>query len=85
MQLGFLHYSLIKGPFFFQSKGSNQLLVFKTLFIRSRYFSFSILHTHFLRLHISFIPSPGHYKTSTKWLMTHPLDLMDFSFSLVRS
>ena len=40
MQLGFLHCSLIRGPFFFQSKGSNQLLVFITLFIRSRYFSF---------------------------------------------
>ena len=24
MQLGFLHYSLIRGPLFFQSKGSNQ-------------------------------------------------------------
>ena len=40
MQLGFLHYSLIRGPFFFQIKGSNQLLVFKTLFMRSGYFSF---------------------------------------------
>ena len=38
MQLGFLHYSLIRGPFFFQSKGSNQLLVSKTLFIRSVFF-----------------------------------------------
>ena len=81
---GFLHYLLIRGPFFFQSKGSNQLPVFNTLFIRSGYFSFSILHTHFLRLQISCIPSLGHCKTSTNWLMTHPLDLMDFSF-LIRS
>ena len=83
--IGFLHYSLIRGPFFFQSKGSNQLPVFNTLFIRSGYFSFSILHTHFLRLQISCIPSMGHCKTSTNWLMTHYLDLMDFSFSLIRS
>ena len=85
MQLGFLHYSLIRGPFFFQSKGSNQLLVFKTLFIRSGYFSFLILHTHFSSLQISCIPSLGHCKTYTKWLMTYPLDLMDVSFSLIRS
>ena len=85
MQLGFLHCSLIRGPFFFQSKGSNQLHVFITFLIRSGYISFSILHTHFLRLQISCIPTLGHCKTYTKWLMTHPLDLMDFSFSLIRS
>ena len=85
MQLGFLHCSLIRGPFFFQSKGSNQLLVFITLFIRFGYFSFSILYTHFLKLQISCIPSLGHCKTFTKWFMTHPLDLMDFSFSFIRS
>ena len=38
MQIGFLHCSLIRGPFFFQSKGSNQLPVFITLFIRPGYF-----------------------------------------------
>ena len=85
MQLGFLHYSLIRGPLFFQRKGSNQLLVFRTLFIRSGYFSFSILHTHFLRLQIFCIPSLGHCKTSTNWLMTPPLNPLDFSFSLIRS
>ena len=37
---GFLRYSLIRGPFFFQSKGSNKLPVFNTLFIRSVYFFF---------------------------------------------
>ena len=85
MQLGFLHCSLIRGPFFFQRKGSNQLPVFITLVIRSGYFSFSILHTRFLRLQISCIPSLGHCKTSTKCLMTHPLGLMYFSFFLIRS
>ena len=84
MQLGFLNYSLIRGPFFFQSTGSNQLLVFKTFFIRSRYFSIPILHTPFLRLQVSCIPCLGHSKTSTKWLMPHPLDLMYFSFSLIK-
>ena len=83
--IGFPHYSLIRGPFFFQSKGSNQSPVFNTLFIRSGYFSFSILHTHFLILQISYIPSLSHCKTSTNWLMTHPLDKVDFSFSLIRS
>ena len=78
MQLGFLHCSLIRGPFFFQRKESNQLPIFITLFIRSGYFSFSVLHTHFLRLQMSCIPSLGHCKNSTKWLMTHPLDMMVF-------
>ena len=41
MKLGFLHYSLIRDPFFFQNKGSNQLLVFKTLFIKSGFFFFN--------------------------------------------
>ena len=65
MQLGFLHNSLIRGTCFFQRHGTNQLLVFRTLLIRSRYFSFSIRHTHFLRLQISCTPSLGHCKTST--------------------
>ena len=47
MQLGFLHYSQIRGPFFFQSKGSNQLLVFKTLFIRSGHFFFNTSYPFF--------------------------------------
>ena len=83
--VGFLHYSLIRGPYFSRRQGSNQLLVFCIIFTRTEYFSFSILHTHFLRLQISCIPSLGHCKTSSKWLMTHPLDMMDFSFSLIRS
>ena len=65
IQLGFLHNSLIRGTCFFQRHGTNQLLVFRTLLIRYGYFSFSILHTHFLKLQISCTPNLGHCKTST--------------------
>ena len=66
MQLGFLHYSLIRGIFFFQSKGSNQLLVFKTLFIRSGYFSFFNTSYSFLKTVDFLHPKSGSFQNFYK-------------------